>query len=1207
MEEKTNESTASPKLEQKKTRCSKGTRKNKKTGNCDKQPDLLLNESSASPKLEQKKTRCSKGTRKNKKTGNCDKQLELLLGDIIKLNETLQIYYIKFINSQQIDLINISTNEERTLSIKNETFIPVEEIQRIDLLYRNPLSGYVKQHNFKFGSHIRLNFTDGSFVKVKITNIENDMIQVSPIDSDDFYYINFKYQGIPKTTNIQSIQLLSASKETEESETEEKEEKTDEEEEKETDENEEKEELEEETEKGELDETNEKEETDEFVNDDEGEELNETNEKEEFVNDDEGENENNNEDINLNEEVIFVGEFPQQVEKISYDRFTINTQMNDLFDFKLVLYSVDKRTPRVINQIHKQITRFKQLREQSSVFDENGIIYKTIYKPKKPLIDYLEKYQNSKHWLFLASSNQIKHIITKDGDDGDDDEDDEDENNDNPNDLNNVKMYKYLENVERIQKELESNKWQQLNLEFTPFSIEGNKITNPANALMIDPSSSNKPFTCAVQNFISGQKMVTEEINSKIVRFKERMDNDLIKTHSLITLPIHTVDYSRISLPSTSILNRSELGCDKQHWFYLIDLLYNQPKHIRTEFATIQQQKSASSFVPRYTFDVHKLFVKHAIYYKPDIEQSNWNEYLESVIPSNQIIARNIFNNKIISSQMQLSYKLSAMNIIQVLEPFLIDASNVRFNFMYKSANQNSYYNKNTVQSILENQISHYANTVRKNQMYYDNIYSSSNLPIFKADQEKVHRKINSVEKLNNQIGTDFFTKQSLVLVNKYKYLLFSENIKHVLLAMNDKILQKSETVSVHQLRKDKCKIKHFDTANELHSDNELHPANELEKEQTKKQDRCPKGTRKNKQGKCLKWNKVTNAFEMEREEEKDDERQKGGESDDSINFSTTSSELNTEALDKTILNAANLEEGEDWYQKYLSNEVNDENAPNNNVTSEQIIDEITNFYILKEKNAKKCKGCGKNVGMEFEIINDKKKNTRTFIIKCGSKVKSCTENTRITTDFVYYTDSFMAELRTNIRLLQNDIIILKNNALFGYITVEQIQLSFQTLKSKLLENITHYIHGLQYISQCENNANVKEDKDLLQKYLIELKTDTNVEHIILNYTNQIYPLVNKMRSFQTNCLNSVYEYNISPTPNHLIIDLNKSNVKEKSKKKDKTLKKDKKKRKKDKEDKEGEKDKTLKKDKKKKNKKKTLKKNKKDDTNSYENEELVN
>lgn len=47
------------KIERKK-RCSKGTRKNRITGNCE------------TPQLNTKK-RCSKGTRKNKKTGNCDK------------------------------------------------------------------------------------------------------------------------------------------------------------------------------------------------------------------------------------------------------------------------------------------------------------------------------------------------------------------------------------------------------------------------------------------------------------------------------------------------------------------------------------------------------------------------------------------------------------------------------------------------------------------------------------------------------------------------------------------------------------------------------------------------------------------------------------------------------------------------------------------------------------------------------------------------------------------------------------------------------------------------------------------------------------------------------------------------------------------------------------------------------------------------------
>ena len=55
-------------------KCPKGSRKNKKTGNCD---PISISNNPLSPQqpitTEIKKTKkCSKGTRKNKKTGNCD-------------------------------------------------------------------------------------------------------------------------------------------------------------------------------------------------------------------------------------------------------------------------------------------------------------------------------------------------------------------------------------------------------------------------------------------------------------------------------------------------------------------------------------------------------------------------------------------------------------------------------------------------------------------------------------------------------------------------------------------------------------------------------------------------------------------------------------------------------------------------------------------------------------------------------------------------------------------------------------------------------------------------------------------------------------------------------------------------------------------------------------------------------------------------------
>jgi len=74
--------TPSPKPKAKTTRCPRGTRRNKKTGNCEsstrtraiKVADAPKVADVASPASVPKMKRCPRGSRRNKKTGNCDKK-----------------------------------------------------------------------------------------------------------------------------------------------------------------------------------------------------------------------------------------------------------------------------------------------------------------------------------------------------------------------------------------------------------------------------------------------------------------------------------------------------------------------------------------------------------------------------------------------------------------------------------------------------------------------------------------------------------------------------------------------------------------------------------------------------------------------------------------------------------------------------------------------------------------------------------------------------------------------------------------------------------------------------------------------------------------------------------------------------------------------------------------------------------------------------
>ena len=67
-------------------------------------------------------------------------------------------------------------------------------------------------------------------------------------------------------------------------------------------------------------------------------------------------------------------------------RYSIEQQTNDILDELLAHIPIDKRTDKILNQIHTTIERFVQLRNKYSNFEDNGNIsmpnyIKNDYKP----------------------------------------------------------------------------------------------------------------------------------------------------------------------------------------------------------------------------------------------------------------------------------------------------------------------------------------------------------------------------------------------------------------------------------------------------------------------------------------------------------------------------------------------------------------------------------------------------------------------------------------------------------------------------------------------------------------------------------------------------------------------------------------------------------------------------------------------------------
>jgi hypothetical protein len=140
----------------------------------------------------------------------------LELGDIIELaapGTSLegQVFYITYINAQQIDITNVATNTKQSLYM-DEGILVNKSIQQIDLLSRDELRGYARQNGLLPGKWIEIKFGGDipSIVVGQITNLDEDMIEIKVVPGDQIIYLNFDYQGIPKDLPIESIKIRDA-------------------------------------------------------------------------------------------------------------------------------------------------------------------------------------------------------------------------------------------------------------------------------------------------------------------------------------------------------------------------------------------------------------------------------------------------------------------------------------------------------------------------------------------------------------------------------------------------------------------------------------------------------------------------------------------------------------------------------------------------------------------------------------------------------------------------------------------------------------------------------------------------------------------------------------------------------------------------------------------------------------------------------------
>jgi hypothetical protein len=513
-----------------------------------------------------------KGDFLSKDEDNETSNISLQLGDIIELyapsNSDLHShrFYIKFINSNKIKLLN--DKKEITLEINKEGKFLEESIENIILLYRQTSPSYIIQNNLSLNRNISIYFGEPNpqIINGKITNIEEDMMEVTLMPSNDVIYIDFGYSGIPEKMNIEKIIIRDDKSLTEEL--------------KYNLDDDEKELIKEESELLEGSETQHLDlDNNNYLDDDlifdSKESL-----KDDFLNFDEDEE----------EEIEFFHNVNVSDEE---KRYSIEEQINDYLDNML---NVNEREDNDLSKekINHEIERYLQLRNIYSDFDENNnanlpSLKGEFYKPLKELLINLNK---KLYWLLPVCSNKKNIYLEEEEMENNEDsiEDDYFKQNDVTEyitDLNSI-INNWSKNTS---KEKVNNYKKYINDLLNIF--ENNTIKYSKDNFLINVNSQiniindiNDDFYSYVfkNKEISKDRFVTEVCNcglnmlesyyfesKKRYKMKNLTQNDKIAIISFITLPLPVFNFSRINLEYTSIYERSNLNNNFLNYYKLLN------------------------------------------------------------------------------------------------------------------------------------------------------------------------------------------------------------------------------------------------------------------------------------------------------------------------------------------------------------------------------------------------------------------------------------------------------------------------------------------------------------------------------------------------------------------------------------------------------------------------------------------------------------
>lgn len=607
-----------------------------------------------------------------------DKELELELGDIITISAPTngeindKIFLIDYIDSSTIRLLDTLTFKLVFINIENNAFTD-ESIESISILSKEQEKGYARQNGLLPNTWVEIKF--GGDVPViivaEITDLQNDMIELTTYPDKDVLYIDFGYKGLPLNIPIEEIIIrdkpegltekptaISASIPDVEGET------------------------------GVQTEGETEEELGVQTEDDiTYQDIKLALPKEEL--------EKQLQDVLVQEDEIFFGEIKEITQEVqvseSEKRFSLEDQRNDLLDEMLSTIPNVERTNKVLNKIHLMIERFTQLRELYSKKNDNYVITGTLKKTStyKPLVKSLQSLKNNLYWLLPIVKN--KRNIYDITDKGADDEvlmslSEDIIPSHSVNMVRNIEIaiekYKqksktdstnnYSDFIQSILKELNEYESPDLNSISTEIYPEEN-----INVVIDNIVKNLQDFYCSVvtndtlmkkrfviSKYSLGQQMLKSyEMRGSFMKTNRQIltRGKPVPIKGFMTLPNSYVEYSKINLPGTSIYDKTNLNN--------INLSYWKTLKRSTSIVknTITNLDEPLKYETNNFIDSIKTYVLSDEFNEIDnqeVKKRTYQRFLEAFIPTIDVIFENY--------KMYIKNGVSIERVIKQMEPFLI-------------------------------------------------------------------------------------------------------------------------------------------------------------------------------------------------------------------------------------------------------------------------------------------------------------------------------------------------------------------------------------------------------------------------------------------------------------------------------------------------------------------------------------------------------